>query len=200
VVLEDMAVVHPLARAIVGAGGGNDPNGGAAKTNAAATMVRPADSAMFAVNYLTAVAGADVAYVNHGFTAQAEATLMQMIRVRGGNSAEGTDRFRTNAAVGLHLGYFLGSHVSLGGDLHYQRRLSHPTTLNVLTGGHVPLSDAGMDMVTVAAGPRLHFKLGKQVWLRPGVSFVRGLDARGVDAPLITAQTTAVQLDLPITF
>jgi hypothetical protein len=184
----------------IGTGGGNSPNVGAAKTNAASIMARPADNAMFAVNYMTEVLGADFAYVNHGFTAQAEATLLQFVRVRGEHSAGGTDAFRTNSSVGLHLGYFIGSHFSLGGDLRYQRWLTHPTTLNAITGAHVPFSDSNMDMVTVAGGPRMHFRLGKQASLHPGISFVRGLDARGFDAPLVTAQTTAIQVDIPITF
>jgi hypothetical protein len=45
-----------------------------------------------------------------------------------------------------------------------------------------------------------HFRLGKNSWVRPGISFVRGLDARGFGAPLITSQTTALQLDIPVTF
>jgi hypothetical protein len=184
----------------IGTGGGNAPNPGTAKTNAASITARPADDAMFAIDYVTAGVGADFAYVEHGFTAQGEATLQQFVRVRGDNSAAATDSFRTNSAVGLHLGYFIGSHFSLGADMLYQRWLSHPTTLDAMTGAHVPLSDANMDRVTVAAGPRVHFRLGKQAWLRPGISFVRGLDARGLDAPLLTAQTTAVQIDVPIMF
>jgi hypothetical protein len=172
----------------IGTGGGNAPTVGAAKTNAASATARPADDAMFAVNYLTEILGVDIAYVNHGFTAQAEATLLQFVRVRGDQSAAATDRFRTISAVGLHLGYFIGSHLSLGSDLRYQRWLSS-TDANIK-----------MDMVTVAAGPRLHFRLGKQAWIHPGMSFMRGLDGRGFDAPLITAQTTAVQIDIPIMF
>lgn len=156
----------------VGTGGGAAPDIRAAKTNAASVTARPADEAMFAVDDLTVLAGVDFAYVNHGLTAQAEATLSQSARVRG----ESGERFRTRAAVGLHLGYFIGSHVSLGGDLHYRRD------------------------VTVAVGPRAHFSVGKQGWIRPGLSFVRGLDSRGLDAPLITAQTTAVLLDVFVTF
>jgi hypothetical protein len=172
----------------VGTGGGDAPNVGAVKTNAASIVARPADDAMFAVNYVTEILGVDFAYVNHGFTAQAEATLLQFVRVRGDKSAAATGRFRTNSAMGLHLGYFIGSHFSLGGDLRYQRWLSS-TDANI-----------DMDMATVAAGPRLHFRLGKQAWIRPGISFVRGLDARGLDMPLITARTTAVQIDVPIMF
>lgn len=184
----------------VGTGGGDAPDGGAARTNVASSQARPADSAMFAVNYLTEIVGVDLAYVNHGFTAQAEATLLQSVRVRGDKSAAATDRFRTGSAVGVHLGYFIGSHFSLGADLRYQRWLSHPTTRSAPTGGLVPYSEGDMDVVTVAAGPRLHFRLGKQAWIRPGLSLVRGMDARGLDAPLITSQTTGVQIDVPIMF
>ena len=184
----------------IGTGGGDAPNIRAAKTNAASSTARPADDAMFAVNYTTAITGADFAYVNHGLTAQAEATLLQFVRVRGEDGIGATDSFRTEAAVGLHLGYFIGSHFSLSSDLHYRRWLSHPTVLSTATGARVALSDTDMASTTVAVGPRFHFRVGKQGWVRPGISFVRGLDARGFDAPLLTAQATGVQADLPVTF
>ncbi|HXI60275.1 MAG TPA: hypothetical protein VNO55_29625, partial [Polyangia bacterium] len=184
----------------VGTGGGDTPNIRAAKTNAASSTTRPADDAMFAVNYTTAIAGADLAYVNHGLTAQAEATLLQFVRVRGEHGIGATDPFRTKAALGLHLGYFIGSHFSLSSDLHYRRWLSHPTTLSAATGARIALSDADMASTTVSVGPRFHFRVGKQGWIRPGISFVRGFDARGFDAPLLTAQPTGVQVDVPVTF
>jgi hypothetical protein len=184
----------------VGTGGGDAPNVRAAKTNAASSTARPADDAMFAVNYTTAIAGADIAYVNHGLTAQAEATLLQFVRVRGENGVGATDSFRTQAAVGLHLGYFIGSHFSLSSDLHYRRWLSHPTTLSAATGARVALSDADMASTTVAVGPRFHFRVGKQGWIVPGISFVRGFDARGFDAPLLTARATGVRVDIPVMF
>jgi hypothetical protein len=184
----------------IGTGGGDAPNVRAAKTNAASSTARPADDAMFAVNYTTAIAGADFAYVNHGLTAQAEATLLQFVRVRGEDGVGATDSFRSEAAVGLHLGYFIGSHFSLSSDLHYRRWLSHPTTLSAATGARVALSDSDMASTTIAVGPRFHFRVGKQGWIRPGISFVRGLDARGFDAPLLTAKTTAVQVDVPVMF
>jgi hypothetical protein len=150
-------------------------------------VARPGDQAMFAVNYMTAIVGGDIAYVNHGFTAQAEATLQQSVRVRGSNSATATDTFRTNSSVAVHLGTFIGSHVSLGADLFYQRWLVHPTG---------PTTDT----LTFAGGPRLHFKVGKQGGVHPGLSFVRGFDGRGFDAPLVTAQPTALQIDVPVMF
>jgi hypothetical protein len=102
--------------------------------------------------------------------------------------------------VGLHVGYFIGSHLSVSSDVHYRRWLSHPSTLSAATGARVAVSDADMDSTTVAVGPRFHFRVGKQGWVRPGISIVRGLDARGFDAPLLTAQATGVQIDLPLTF
>jgi hypothetical protein len=118
---------------------------------------------------------------------QGEATLLQSVRVRGENGGDATHLFRTEAAVGLHLGYFIGSHFSLSSDLDYRRSLSpsHPTSLSA---------------TTVAVGPRFHFRAGTQGSIRPGVSFVRSLDARGFGAPLLTAQATGVQLDVPVMF
>lgn len=171
----------------IGTGGGDAPSLRVAKTNMASSTARPADDAMFAVSYMTAVAGADFAYVSNGLTAQAEATLLQSVRVRGDNGGDATPLFRTEAAAGLHLGYFIGSHFSLSSDLHHRRGLfhAHRTSLSA---------------TTIAVGPRFHFRVGRQGWIRPGVSFVRGFDARGFDAPLLTAQTTGVQLDVPVMF
>ena len=191
---------HAATTLPVGTGGGNTPNLRAARTNAASMTARPADDAMFAVNYLTELVGIDFAYVNHGFTAQAEATLLQQLRVRGSRSDSATDAWRTNAAVGLHVGAFIGGHVSIGGDVRYQRWLSHPTTIDALTGGHVLLSAAKLDSFTLAFGPRLHFKLGQHAGIHPGLSYTRGFDARGFDAPLLTAQTNALQIDVPVVF
>jgi hypothetical protein len=168
----------------VGTGGGDDPDPRAEKTNTAAITARPADSAMFEVNYLTQIVGVDAAYVNRGFTAQAAATLIPGVRVRGG----GTERFRASSAVALHLGYFLGSHVSLGGDVRYQRRLTHPAMLDAMNN----------DLLTVTAGVRLHLRIGDHV-VRPGISYTRGLDPGALDAPWINARANTVQLDVPVT-
>lgn len=184
----------------IGSGGGNDPNAKAARANLAAAKARPADAALFAVNYMTEMAGADVAFVSHGFTLQVETTLQAQVRVRGSSTSSSLDAFRTNAAVGLHLGYFIGSHFSLGSDLRYERWLLRPTALNVATGAQVPLADRDMDNVTLAAGMRLHFGLGRQTSMHPGLCLMRGFDGRAFSAPLVTRETTAVELDLPVEF
>jgi len=172
----------------IGMGGGDAPDPRVARTNAAASTARPADQAMFDVNYLTESVGVAVAYVDRGFTAQADATLQQGFRMRGSQAADSGDIARTSGAVGLHLGAFIGSHISVGADLRYQRWLSEPTMM------------AAADTTTIVIGPRLHFHIGKAMSIHPGFSLSRGIDARGLDAPLVTSQATTVQLDLPVTF
>lgn len=179
----------------VGMGAGDTPDAGVAAANAAGIRARSAmDNAMFAVNYMTGIAGVGFAYVDHKFTAQIEATLLQLVRVRGDQAASATDAARTNSTAGLHLGYFVIPQLSVGGEVRYQRWLSHPTARNAM-GVHVPIADANMDTMTFAVGPRGHFKLSQTTWVRPGISY-----ARGMDAPLTTTAFNVIQVDIPVIF
>lgn len=170
----------------IGMGGGNTPDPGANTANAAGISARSGmDNAMFAVNYFTVIGGIGAAYVAHGFTAQVEATVLQLTRVRG--EAFAKDSSRTNGTAGIHLGYFVLPQLSLGGELRYQRWLYTPTT-------KVADNTTTRDTVTMAIGPRAHFKIGKN-WFRPGISY-----ARGLDKPLTTASYNMIQIDLPFAF
>ena len=178
----------------IGGGGGNMPDAGAALANAAGIRARSAmDNAMFAVNYFTAIAGGGVAYVDHKLTVQVEATLLQLFRVRGEMAPAATDSTRTNSTVGLHAGYFILPMLSLGGELRYQRWLTHPTQLTMGMVTDIPSN--AMDTVTMAIGPRAHFQVSKGLWLRPGIAY-----ARGLDTPLTTASYNVVQVDIPFYF
>lgn len=178
----------------IGQGGGDKPDAGAAGANTAGLRARSGmDNAMFAVNYFAAIGGADVAYVDHKLTVQLELTLFELLRVRGERAAGSTDATRTNSTAGLHVGYFVLSKFSLGGELRYQRWLSTPTQL--VMGNRVDISDAAKDMVTVALGPRLHLPIGRGMVFRPGISY-----ARGLDQPLRGASYNMVQVDLPVSF
>ena len=178
----------------IGMGGGNMPDAGAANADSSGVKARSAmDNAMFAVNYFTAIAGGDVAYVDHRLTVQAEATLFQLFRVRGDNAPSSTDSTRTNSTVGLHAGVFIIPMLSLGGELRYQRWLSSNTQLTM--GNKVAIPDFAKDTVTVAIGPRAHFAIGKSMWLRPGISY-----ARGLDRPLTDGSYNVIQVDLPLYF
>lgn len=156
-------------------GGATIPVGtGNARTHTASMTARPADAVLFDVDDMAGIAGVDVAYVKGGFTAQAEATLVAAVRLHGDERS--ADAWSTRGSLGLHLAYVIGRHVAIGGDLHRA------------------------DTLTASVGVRAQFELGAQAWIRPGIAVLRGLDRRGLDAPMVTAQTTAVMLDLPVTF
>jgi hypothetical protein len=178
----------------VGGGGGNTPDPGIAAADAAGRDARSGmDNAMFAVNYFTAIAGGDVAYVDHKLTLQAEATFFQLFRVRGENASSSTDSTRTNSTMGLHAGYFIIPLLSVGGEVRYQRWLSTPTRL--VMGNKVAILDVAKDTVSIAIGPRAHFALGKGMWIRPGISYSRVLDK-----PLSDSSYNMVQVDVPVVF
>jgi hypothetical protein len=172
----------------IGSGGGNssDPENRAA--NGAGILARAAmDNAMFAVNDFTVFPGVGFAYVSKGFTAQVEATVLQLTRVKG--DAFAPDKSRTNFTTGLHLGYFLIPMLSVGAELRHQRWLSTPKALAVAT------NSALRDNTTVAFGPRVHLKLSPTIWLRPAITF-----AMPLDDPMKAAKYKLFQLDLPFVF
>lgn len=174
------AVTLPL-----GQGGGDSPDPGAAEAAARGIPARSAmDNAMFATNYLAGIGGVGAALVDRGFTAQAEVTVLQLVRVRG---PEEQDARRTNLTAGLHLGWFAAPWLSVGGELRYQRWLTDAAPARA--------NPDARDTVTVAAGPRLHLKLAGGRWLRPGLSYTRA-----IDAPLSTARYQMLQIDLPFAF
>ena len=152
----------------------------AAGINARSAM----DNALFAVNFFTAIPGVGLAYTRAGFTAQVEATLLQLVRVR--NPAVEKDRSRTNFTSGLHLGYFIIPMLSVGGELRFQRWLSDPAFLTMWPDRR--------ETISFALGPRAHFKVGNR-WLRPGIAY-----AQGIDAPMKTRKDRILQIDIPFVF
>ena len=170
----------------VGTGGGTIQSQGdrdRAAANGAGIATRSAfDNAMFAVNYLTVFPGVDFAYVHGGFTAQVEATIFKLTKVRGPDTIDHTN---TNFTTGLHVGYFVIPMLSIGAELRHQRWLSTPNGLK----------SPARDTTTVAFGPRLHFKLSDSIWFRPGVSL-----SLPIDDPLKASEYKIVQLDLPVAF
>jgi hypothetical protein len=179
-----------------GSGGGDSPDPAKIASNAAGIRARSAmDNAMFAVNDLVLFPGASVAYVAHGLTVQFEATLLQLMRVRGEdavNAAGGQinpDSSRTNFTAGLHVGYFVFPELSGAVELRHQRWLSTPAAVEADT------TDTLRDTTTVAIGPRLHFKVGEKTWIRPALAL-----AFGLDDPLQRWESRSVQLDIPVIF
>jgi hypothetical protein len=142
------------------------------------------DNAMFAANDFVVFPGVGVAYVAGGFTAQVEATLLQLTRVKGDDTIQ-KDSSRTNFTSGLHLGYFFVPAFSLGAEIRHQRWLSTPA--------NVELNDDLRETTTFAVGPRFHVKIGDKRWIRPGIAY-----AKGLDKPMTDTKHHIIQLDVPI--
>ena len=173
----------------VGSGGGETPDIESAFANRAGILARSAmDNAMFAVNYFTVFPGLGLAWVAHGFTVQAEVTLLQLFRVRANEMVE-PDNSRTNFTMGLHAGYFFIPQLSLGAELRHQRWLSTPAAVEADT------TDTLRDNTTIAVGLRGHFKLNDTMWLRPGIAY-----ARGLDDPMDLQKYNILQVDVPFVF
>ncbi|MBI4512155.1 MAG: hypothetical protein HY698_21155 [Deltaproteobacteria bacterium] len=170
----------------VGMGGGDSPDAATKAARGSGVLARSAmDNAMFSVNDFTVFPGVGVSYVKSGLTVQAEVTVLQLTRVRG--EKDQADSSKTNSTMGLHVGYFVTPMLSLGGEIRYQRWLTTPT--------FVEKNSAMRDTVTFAVGPRLHFKIGKTSWCRPGIAY-----ARGLDDPMSAQKYNIVQVDVPVSF
>ena len=169
----------------VGNGGGNTPDPAVRTALTSGILTRSSmDNALFAVNYATPFPGIDLAYVKGGFTAQAEATLLELFRARG--DAVDKDSTRTNFTSGVHVGYFVIPELSLGAELRYQRWLKNTA---------IAESDARRDTATASIGIRGHFKVAENTWLRPGIAYVQP-----IDAPMTDQNYHVAQIDVPFAF
>lgn len=153
----------------IGQGGGNSPNAARRAANLPGGIFGRAsvDNALFQINYMTPIVGADIAYVGHDLTLQLEATVLELIRVRG--EAVDKDAAKTNLVFALHGGYFLLPQLSVGVELRYQYWASNPAIEKMNNPDLI-------DNWTLGFGPRGHIKLNEKMWLRPGVSLTLGLD------------------------
>jgi hypothetical protein len=171
----------------LGNGGGSSPDAAQAVARNQGIWTRSAmDNAMFAVNDFVVFPGIDVAYIKGGFTAQLEATVLQLQRVRGNDEVQ-PDSARTNFTAGAHVGYFVVPALSVAAELRHQRWLSTPAA--------VKANDRLRDTTTFAFGPRFHIKTSESSWLRPGISY-----AIPLDDPMSAAEYQIVQLDIPFIY
>jgi hypothetical protein len=142
------------------------------------------DNAMFAVNDVVWFTGFDLAWVAHKWTIQVEGTVFLIVRQQSLQ-----DAFKANFTTGLHVGYFLIPQLSLGAELRYQRWLSTPVAVAADKTG------TSRDQLSVAIGPRGHFKLPGKRWIRPGISY-----QYAIDDPMAAKHYHIVQLDIPVVF
>jgi len=177
----------------IGAGGGNDPSTDAPAPGRGIYARSAMDNAMFAVNDLTVFPGLDFAYVAGGLTVQAEVTVLQLTRVKGDQVQK--DKAKTNFTSGLHVGYFVFPELSFGGELRYQRWLSTPSFVEADEALPDDQQAGVRDCLTFAVGPRMHFKAGENMWIRPGIAY-----ARGLDNPMSDNEYNIIQIDVPVSF
>ena len=174
----------------VGQGGGDSPNAGEAVAIAAGNLARSRleGSTMFSPNDLAPFLGGDLAWVSHGFTAQAEATVFELLRVQGAKADP--DATKTSLVAGVHGAYFVVPQLSFGVELRDQTFLTTPAAVSA--------GKASRSWVSVGAGVRAHLKLGPSTWFRPGLGYFQPLDD---PSPTISASRYHIfQLDLPLTF
>jgi len=170
----------------LGEGGGNAANPTMTSTVRSAIAARSGmDNAMFAINDLTPIVGVDAAYVANGLTLQLEATLFELFRVRGEDVQP--DAYKTNFTTGAQAAYFVFGWLSASAELRYQRWLSTPAA--------VEMAPATRDTLSAAVGVRGHIAVGGPRWLRPGMSY-----ARGLDDPMTGRNYQIVQIDVPFAF
>ncbi len=171
----------------LGQGGGNTPDARKSLAVGSGIYARQAmDNALFAVNYLTPMVGGGVAHVANGLTLQAEVTVLQLFRARGGDLEK--DSSRTNLTSGLHAGYaVLGPLLVVSAELHYQRWLSTPRA--------VDLDGTKREQATVGGGLRSNVALSGSVTARPGIGYFVP-----IDDPMKKAEYKAIVLDVPVTF
>ncbi|HQP38069.1 MAG TPA: hypothetical protein PLI95_22955 [Polyangiaceae bacterium] len=175
-----------IATVPTGTGAGNDPDVKTATAMKSAGAARYAfDSSIYANNDTALIGGADFAYIDHGLTAQVEATIFQFMRIRGDEVQK--DEKRTLLTSGLFLGYFVIPQLSLGAELRYSHWLSTPAA--------VEANDAARNNLSAGGGVRGHFKFGESVWFRPGLSYHQALDE-----PISESKYKYIQLDLPFAF
>jgi hypothetical protein len=190
-VLPDLRLAATLGTGLpVGQGGGDTPDAGEAAAMAAGNLARSRfeGSTMFSQNDLSPFVGGDIAWVSRGFTLQAEATIFELIRVRG--SAVDPDATKTSLTMGAHAGYLFVPEFSFGVEVRDQTFLSTPAAVDA--------GKTSRNWVTVGGGPRVNLRLGEHVWLRPGLAYLQPLNN---PSPTMSASSYhIVQLDLPLTF
>ena len=177
----------------VGMGGGNPdtgttwPAGSAYAAEQAGVYARSAmDNALFAVNYLGLIGGVGLAYMTHGWTFQAEATLLQYLRTRG--EVVDKDEARTNFTTGLHVGYTIIKALTVSAELRGQVWLSSMQA--------VTKDPTKREQFTFGLGVRTRVDFVRdKIFMRPGIAYFHP-----IDDPMNAGGYNILFVDVPVSF
>jgi hypothetical protein len=170
----------------VATGGGNAPHPNDIALQRQGMLARSAfDNTSFAINDVGFPTGLSLAYIACRLTAQADASVIPTVRIKGARAQ--SDTSKVNSTYGFFLAYRFVPAISVGAEVRYQRYLSTPSA--------VEQDPSARDNLTVGGGFRLNLPLSEGVRVRPGLCYSRGL--RG---PVEQQSFQMVQLDLPISF
>jgi hypothetical protein len=172
----------------VGSGGGDAPDAGVAAATGRGRAARSyLDNALMLPNYFAAVQGVGLAYLRNGFTIQAEATVLEFVRVRGPAATQNSSI--VNSTWDLWLAYSIMPQLSVGIELRHQRFLSTPLAVSA--------NHALREQTTIAVGVRTKIALGSGIVMPLGIAYIRGIDEpmQGSGASYNT-----IWIDVPVLF
>ncbi len=180
-----LAAVAGLALPLGGGGGNSRDDAVYGAVGAGIYGRQGMDNALFGVNYLTPFVGAGVSYIDKGFTAQVDLTVLQLFRARGADKE--VDEKRTNSTAAIHIGYRIIPLLTVSAELHHQRWLSTPVA--------VEKDENKRSQTTVGGGVRLNLPVANTHVFRPGVAYFMGLDD-----PMASAKAKIILIDVPFVF
>jgi hypothetical protein len=170
----------------VGTGGGDEGDRDDLRMQRQGALARSSmDNTNFGVNDAGFPVGLSLAYVARGLTCQLDVTVTPSARVRGEHVQ--ADASKVNATSGLFVGQVVLTALAVGFELRYQRFLSVPAA--------VAADPESRDNLTAALGARAFADLGRDVSLRPALSYGRSVRGAG-----LLQRVQAIQLDLPLLF
>jgi len=168
----------------IATGGGDDADPSDVALQREAQLARSAmDNTTFSINDVGFPTGLSFAFVRAGVTAQADATIIPSVRIKGASIQP--DRYKCNTTYGAFLGYFVVPELSIGAELRFQWYLVPPQSAEK--------DPSTRQNLTAGGGVRFHLDVGDGVWVRPAISY-----GRGVSGPVQDQSFQMIQLDVPV--
>jgi hypothetical protein len=170
----------------IGSGGGNSPDSNVyASVSATKYAKAMLENSLLSPNEVGVPLGFDFGYREGRFTAQLEANMSVLARVKG--EAKTPDSARIPAWAAAMVGYFILPELSAAAELRY--------TTSLTTTAAIAKDPSTRDNMSFAVGVRGYVRIANNIAFRPGVSYGRGIEGRLNDLGY-----QYVQVDFPMVF